>query len=147
MKWVQISSNSSHQVYELWDNDEKQLAFSYHVAHGTVRILSTEPRVFQLHKKGFLKNRIQLLNEYGIKMATLVEDVDTGSGHIEVEEKKFRFSIHNRLYKEAFIFSDDSDKPFITCELPLTLHNYKVLLLVLCWHKMQHQKKKLLQPA
>ena len=147
MKWVQISSNSSHQVYELWDNEEKQLAFSYHVGHGTIRILSTEPRVFQLHKKGFLKNRIQLLNEYGIKMAALIEEGDPGSGQIEIDEKKLRFSIHNRLYKEAFIFSDESDKPSITCDLPATLNSYKVLLLVLCWYKMQHQKKESLQSA
>jgi len=147
MKWVQISSDSSHQVYELWDNEEKQLAFSYHVAHGTIRILSDEPRVFQLHKKGFLKNRTRLLNEYGIKMATLVEDIEASSGHIEMDDKKFRFSIHNRLYKEVFIYSDDSEKAFITCDLPSALNNYKTLLLVLCWYKLQHQKKELLQSA
>jgi hypothetical protein len=147
MKWVQISSNSSHQVYELWNNEEKLIAFSYHVVHGTIRIVSDEPRVFLLRKEGFLKNRTVLLNEYGFKMASLFEETETSSGHIEIDEKKFRFSIHNRLYKEVFIFSADSEKPFITCDLPPALNNYKALLLVLCWYKFQPQKKQLLQSA
>lgn len=147
MKWVQISSNSSHQVYELWDNKEKLIAFNYHVVHGTIRIVSDEPRVFLLRKEGFLKNRTVLLNEYGFKMATLFEETEAQSGQIEIDEKKFRFSIHNRLYKEVFIFSYDSDKPFITCDLPSALNNYKALLLVLCWFRSQHHKKELLQSA
>jgi len=147
MKWVQISSNSRQQVYELWDNEEKILAFSYEVEKGTIRILSGEPRIFFLRKQGFLKNRTVLLNEYGIKMATLFEETETHSGQIEVDQKKFKFSIHKGLLKEVFVYATDTEKPFITCDLPSTLNNYIAQLLVLCWYKLQPQKKQLLQSA
>src|SRR5207244_6456076 len=104
MKWVLISSNSRQQVYELWNNEEKLIAFSYHVIHGTIRIISDEPRVFLLRKEGFLKNKTVLLNEYGIKMAVLIEETETNSGLIEVDENKLHFSIYNRLYIEVSIY-------------------------------------------
>ena len=147
MKWVLISSNSRQQVYELWNNEEKLIAFSYHVVHGTIRIISDEPRVFLLRKEGFLKNRTVLLNEYGIKMATLFEETETHTGIIEADEKKFKYSIHKGLLKEVFIYAGDSEKPFITCDLPSALSNYTALLLILSWYKLQPQKKKLLQSA
>jgi len=147
MKWVLKSSNLRQQVYELWDNEEKLIAFSYHVVHGTIRIVSDEPRVFLLRKEGFLKNRTVLLNEYGIKMATLIEETETQIGLIEIDQKKLKYSIHKGLLKEVFIYADDSEKPFITCDLPSTLSNYMAQLLVLCWYKQQPQKKVLLQSA
>jgi hypothetical protein len=147
MKWVQITSNANHKGYELWDNEEKLIAFSYHVVHGTIRIVSDEPRVFLLRKEGFLKNRTVLLNEYGFKMAALFEETEAQSGQIEIEEKKFKYSIHKGLLKEVFIYAADAERPFIVCDLPSALNNYIALLLVLCWFKMQHQKKELLQSA
>src|SRR5213592_4079230 len=116
MKWVLISSNPRQQIYELWNNEKKLLVFTYHVIHGTIRIISEEPRVFLLRKEGFLKNRTVLMNEYGIKIATLTEETESQTGSIEIDEKKLHYSIHNRLYKEVFIYSADSEKLLITCD-------------------------------
>jgi hypothetical protein len=147
MKWVLANSNQHQQVYELWNNEEKLMAFSHHVIRGTIRIVSDDPRVFQLRKEGFLKNRTVLLNEYGIKLATLFEETETQNGLIEMEQKKFRYSIHNRLYKEVFIYAGEEKTPLFSCDLPSTLNHHRALLLVLCWFNLQPQKKGLLQPA
>ena len=148
MKWIQVSSHHHQQhIYELWNNEEKLVAFSFHSGHGTIRVLSDHPRVFQLRKEGFLRNRTALLNEYGIKIAAIVEETDLQIGSIEIEEKKFKYAIHNRLYKDVFIYEGENETPFVTCELPAALHNYKALLLLLCWYKLQPQNKKQLQSA
>lgn len=147
MKWVLVSSDHHQQVFELWDKDEKLFACSYHREHGTIRIISDEPRVFQLRKEGFLKTRTALLNEYGIKMVSIVEESDLQIGLIEADRKKFKYSIHNRIYKEVFIYEGENETPFITCDLPSHLNNYRVLLLLLCWYKLQPQKKEILQTA
>jgi len=144
MKWTLVSSNGHYEIYELWDNKEKLLAFSYHVVHGTARIFSDEPRVFILRKEGFLKTKTALLNEYGIKMAILTEETDTHSGLIEMDRKKLTFFIHNH---EVLIYSAESEKPVIVCDLPVSLSNYMAQILLLCWYKLQPQKTGLLQTA
>jgi hypothetical protein len=148
MKWVQANSNNHRlHIYELRAGEEKLVAFSYQPGNGTIRIASDHRRVFQLRKEGFRKNRTALLNEYGVRIASIVEETDIQTGSIDIEEKKFRWAIHNRLNKDVFIYEGDNEAPIVVCELPPVLTNHKALLLVLCWYKLQPQKQTLLQTA
>jgi hypothetical protein len=145
MKWILANATARQHINELWDEGEKLLSFSQQLAHGTIRTLSKNPRVFLLRKQGFKKNKTVLLNEYGIKIATLTEENPMRLGTIEIEEKKLVFSIQNHLHKTALISDAITEKPLMSCELPS--NSYIAQLLLLCWYQFEILKKTLLEPV
>jgi hypothetical protein len=143
MKWILANATDQQHVYELWNEDEKLISFSQQLAHGTIRIISKNPRVFILRNQRFNKNKTELLNEYGIKIATLTEENPMKFGYIDLEEKKLLFTIQNYLHKTALISDAVSEKKLVTCELPP--NSYIAPLLILCWYQFELQEKEMLE--
>jgi hypothetical protein len=143
MKWILANATSQQHIYELWNDYEKLISFSQQLAHGTIRIISKNPRVFILHQQRFNKNKTDLLNEYGVKIATLTEETPLKFGFIDLDDKKLIFTIHNHLHKTALISDAVSEKKLLSCELDS--NTYIAQLLILCWYQFELQEKEMLE--
>ncbi len=98
MKWTLLSAAENQESFGLFHNDQKLLTLEFHPFTNSGRIDHTgEKRVFMIRKEGFLKNKIVLRNEYGMRMGQLVYD-KTGpqSGYLELENEKFEYPIKRK---------------------------------------------------
>jgi len=148
MKWEIIASSSKQEIYELWQNEKKQFTLEFHPATNSARIeYAHEKRVFMIRKEGFLRNKTVLCNEYGIRLGQLVHE--SKEDFLELNNKRFFYSIHNNPLAELIIYKESKDRPLIICGLqvnkgnpPLQITNNRTLpanahsslLLALCWY-------------
>lgn len=149
MNWINVSNNPRHEVYDLVDDKGTHLlTLSINIKAGTARIdYKNEKRVFLIGKEGFFNSKTILRNEYGIKVAQMgYENWHDKEGVIEFDDKKFHYQIHNNPLAELIIYTEDSNKPLITCGLSAFDNNPSVyfrkkyattdtsLLMALCWY-------------
>lgn len=139
MKWLSLSNNSRHEIYELWNNEVKLLTLAFQPGPGTLRISTgEEKRVFLLGREGFLRSRTVLRNEYGIRMGQLsYESSQDNSGYLEYNNEKFNYSIEKDLLPILVI--SKQGETFAVCELPVvSKKNFKIsndlLILTLSWY-------------
>lgn len=134
MKWLLVNSSSRQEIYELWNNDGKVLTIYSHPDKGTLRIATEdEKRVFLIGKEGFLRRRIVLRNEYGIRMGQLTYDgIQDNQGSLEVEDEQFYYLVGNGSPVEATIFKNS--ETLVICELPAVAKDHDLLILTLCWY-------------
>ncbi len=149
MKWLFISSNPHQEIYELWNKEKKLLKLNYHPDSETLRISANdEKRVFLIGRKGFLRSRIVLRNEYGVRMGQLnYENSQDNLGSIEVYDERFNYSVQNNFPPKAVIYKNTE---MITgCELPSIPKNnpnhanHDLLILILCWYMSTTVKKQI----
>ncbi|HET9824515.1 MAG TPA: hypothetical protein VFP87_04240 [Chitinophagaceae bacterium] len=147
MKWLRVSSNSRHENYELWNSDEKLLTVNYYSEKGSIRINTHhEKRVFLIGKQGFLRSRIVLRNEYGIRMGQLTYDGNQDNrGSIELSDEHFTYLIQDGSSFGAAIYNNS--EMLLTCELPPASANHDMLILTLCWYISSAVKTKIQEYA
>ena len=103
-------------------------------------------RKFIIEKKGLLRTRNILRNEYGIKMGQVIfEKAHNQEGTIEIEDHHLQYAIYNKPVTELVIYKTSKDEPLFVCGLinnteptfgfqkNLPDAEYAALLLVLCW--------------
>ncbi len=150
MKWVVASSSAKQEIYELWDEDKKLLTLDFHPFTNMARIESAdEKRVFLIRKEGFLRNKIVLRNEYGMKMGHLgYEKGLSNEGFVDLDNEHFTYRIDNNPIAELKIFRDSKEEPLVVCKLKPKNGNASVhfnkggelsasehmLLMSLCWY-------------
>lgn len=138
MKWLSVSSKLPQEIYELWNNDEKLLNLSYHPGAGALRITTLqEKRVFLVRKEGFLRNRLVLRNEYGVRIGQLNhEGSQDNLGTIEFNNEKFNYSIRAGATPGLVVYKETA--PVFVSELPSAKTfgsaNHDILILVLYWY-------------
>jgi hypothetical protein len=134
MKWHLVNSSSRQEIYELRNNDEKVLTIYSHPDKGTLRIATDEEkRVFLIGKEGFLRRRIVLRNEYGIRMGQLIYNgIQENQGSLEVDDEEFYYHIGNGSPVEATIFKNS--ETLLICELPAVAKDHDLLILALGWY-------------
>jgi hypothetical protein len=138
MKWQIAKSTLKQEVYELLDKEKKLLTLEFHPATNSARIeYAHEKRVFLIRKEGFLRSKIVLCNEYGIRLGYLVQD--NKESYIELNNEKFFFDINKNPMPELIIYKESKDRPVAICELnikdnTLQPNLYSSLLLALCWY-------------
>jgi hypothetical protein len=134
MKWLLVNNNSRHEIYELWNNEEKLLTIDYYPDKRSLRLHShDEKRSFLIRKEGFLRSRTVLRNEYGIRMGQLIFDNSyDNQGTVEVSDQQFSYLIHDTSNREAAIYK--MSEMLLTCELPAANGNDDLLILTLCWY-------------
>ena len=146
MKWLSISGDSREKIYELRENKETLLTLAFHPASGTIRISTDdEKRVFLIEKEGFLRSRMVLRNEYGIKMGQINHD---GSqeihGNIDISEDQFTYTLNGSSPVKVAIHKNGNI--LFVCELPDILktqqrRDHDVLILTLGWYISYAVKK------
>lgn len=150
MKWLSISSESRQRIYELRENQEKLLDLTYHPASGTIRISTNdEKRVFLIGREGFIRSRVVLRNEYGIRMGQLShEGGQDNQGNIEISGEQFNYTLENKSNKSALYKNGEI---LVVFDLPEASRSFSngadndLLILTLCWYffvavKMQEEE-------
>jgi hypothetical protein len=134
MKWLLVSSSLRQEMYELWNSDEKLLTIYSHPDKGTLRIATDDAkRVFLVGKEGFLRSRMVLRNEYGVRMGQLISDgMQETQGSLVVYDEEFYYHIGNDSPREAVIYKNS--EILVTCELPAVAKDHDLLILALCWY-------------
>jgi len=151
MKWLVASLTNEQQVFELWDEQKKLLTLEFHPSMNTARIdAAGERRVFLLRREGFLRNRVVLRNEYGMKMGQIAyEKSNVADGVLELDEERFLFSVEAiNGQPELRIYRETKDVPLVISQVVSntlsgrTLFNGKadftdaenMLLMTSCWY-------------
>ena len=134
MKWLLIGSSLRQQTYELWNGDEKLLTISSHPDKGNLRIATDEAkRIFSIGKEGFLRSRMVLRNEYGVRVGQLTYDgIQEKLGSLIVSDQEFEYHIGNDSPRKASIYNNSGN--LVTCELPAVAKDHNLLILALCWY-------------
>ncbi len=90
MKWIKVKSSADHTVYELWHDDHRSLTLTLSSSGFTKIERDDLRRKFIIEKKGLLRTRTILRNEYGIKMGQVVfEKAHIQEGIIEIEDHHY----------------------------------------------------------
>jgi hypothetical protein len=146
MKWLSLSVDSREKMYELKENKQTLLTLTFHPASKTIRISSEdEKRVFLLEKKGLLKSRTVLRNEYGVKMGQINHDSNHDiQGAIEIEEDQFTYTLYDNAPSKVAVYRN-GDILFV-CEMPEILKTHQkrdrdLLILTLGWYISYAVKK------
>ena len=147
MKWEMSLSTPNKEVYELWNDGQKLLSVDVHPFTNSARIeYAAERRVFLIRREGFLRNKIVLCNEYGIRLAQM--PYESGENVIHLNEERFTYTIENKVRPQFSIFRELNYAPLVVCQLNIdkeTGDNGKrhkavtesvqsILLLALCWY-------------
>ena len=148
MKWV-LANQSSTAInkYQLTEGDAIKLELKYNVSQQSVRISSEEShRLFFIDKTGLWHNRTIIKNEYGVETGRLSFDKLHQTGSIEVEGKKYHYTIRQKERPQLVLFEHTISMPLAVCDLSqapsftsLKTTQYSseecaCLLLGLCWY-------------
>lgn len=100
MKWLASFASNTQEIYELWNEDQKLLTLDFHPLTNSARIeYRGRRRVFMIRREGFLKNRIILRNEYGMRMGQLhYEKSNLSAGSLELDGELFNYNIRQGEY-------------------------------------------------
>jgi hypothetical protein len=148
MRWETIASNSGNEIYHLYKGDKKLLTLTLNPFSSSARVeCEKEKRVFLIRKEGFLRNKIVLRNEYGVKIGELGHE--NKENFIVVNEERFYYTTQNNPLAQLILYKESKDQPFVVCGLSVKEGNTSVhfekdknlqdtshpsLLMALCWY-------------
>jgi len=144
MNWETVTSGLGHRVYALWSNGHKILTLAFNSSSNFVKIESEgEKRAFTIRYEGFLKNKLVMRNEYGIRMGYV--SAETKENLVAFNDDKLYYTITNDKEPRLIIYKDSIDNPLTICELKLDNEvsilpsvkptaTHQSLLLALCWY-------------
>lgn len=148
MRWEYAAESAQHEVYRLIHDDKVLLTLTINPRSQSARVeCNKDQRVFLVRREGFLKSKIVLRNEYGIRIG----EIRNGGpdAFIEVDGRRFRFTLRNNPLAELALYAEDRKEPLITCGLkieggstavqvdrntPLHHLSHPSLLMALCWY-------------
>jgi len=120
MKWIMNPTALSFEHYTLFEKDAPvlDLKFNYHT--NTARIsLEGEKRAFMIDNASSLRNKILLLNEYGLEFGQLsYENEISSEGFVQIENKELRYVIDSSIQPRVIFYNESSPVPVISCLLP-----------------------------
>jgi predicted glycosyltransferase len=147
MNWETVTSGIGQKVYALWGNGRKLLTLAFNSSSNFVKIESGgEKRAFTLRYEGFLKNKMVMRNEYGVRIGHVSSE---NKEHlIAFNDEKLFYTITNDKEPQVIVYKESVDKPLVVCALKLdndksVLPSVKPaatqqsLLLALCWYLFQ----------
>lgn len=144
MNWETVTSGIGHKVYALWNNGRKLLTLGFNSGSNFAKIeYGDEKRAFTLRYEGFLKTKMVMRNEYGVRIAQI--SAENKENIIALNDEKLFYTITDDKEPQVIIYKESIDKPLAVCNLSLnndksilpsvkpsaTQHS---LLLTLCWY-------------
>lgn len=148
MRWETVASTSNNEVYHLYKDDKKILTLAFNPFSNSARVeCEKQKRIFLVRKEGFLRNKIVLRNEYGIKIGELGHE--NKENFIDVNDDRFYYTFRNNPLAELVLYKESEDQPFVTCSLgakegdpavtftkakKLSDTTHPGLLMALCWY-------------
>ncbi|TMI68610.1 MAG: hypothetical protein E6H09_22135 [Bacteroidetes bacterium] len=143
MNWETVTSGLGQKVYALRNEGRKILTLAFNSSSNFVKLESEgEKRAFTLRYEGFLKNRLVMRNEYGIRIGHVISE--NKENLIAFNDEKFYYAITEDKEPKLIIYKDSIDAPLAVCELSLDKEGVlpsikpadtqQSLLLALCWY-------------
>ncbi|HEX4877691.1 MAG TPA: hypothetical protein VFV31_13535 [Chitinophagaceae bacterium] len=148
MRWVSANGSKEHEIYHLYNGDNKLLTLTLNIFSNSARIeCNKEKRVFILRKEGFLRNKTVLRNEYGIKIGEL--GTENKEYFIDINDQRYFYTVHNNPIAELVVYKDVKENPAVVCGLSTeeggtSIHfskgnsikdaTHPGLLMALCWY-------------
>jgi hypothetical protein len=146
MKWVYVNQPSVYiRKYQLTEGDNTKLIIKYNLDQQSVRISSEENhRLFFIDKTGLWHNKTILKNEYGVEIGRLAIDKVHGTGFIEIEGKKYYYTLQNN--SQLVVFEHTVTMPLAVCNMTeapsfaslsaniYSNEEYACFLLGICWY-------------
>ncbi len=146
MKWVYVNQPSVYiRKYQLTEGDNTKLIIKYNLDQQSVRISSEENhRLFFIDKTGLWHNKTILKNEYGVEIGRLAIDKVHGTGIIEIEGKKYFYTLQNN--SQLVVFEHSVSMPLAVCDMTdapsfgslsankYSNEEYACFLLGICWY-------------
>jgi len=147
--YLKLITASPYPKFEVYEEDKVVMRIKIDPEMQAVRITHNENRrVFFLAEEKLRKMTVTtLLNEYSQPLGTLIKDKSNGSGKIEVEGTKLRYSMTDRPNKEITLFEINTRFEVLNCKienealLP-ALNNISYLLFSLSWFTFLVKEKK-----
>jgi hypothetical protein len=152
MNWETVTSGIGFKAYTLWSNGRKLLTMGFQPSSNFVKIESEgEKRAFTIRYEGFLKNKMVMRNEYGVRIGQV--STENKENLIAFNDEKLHYLITNDKEPQVIIYKDSPDKPLASCALKLDNEKgilssvkpsatHQSLLLALCWYIFQHVASK-----
>lgn len=148
MKWVLTDQSFiAIKKYQLTEGDAVKLELKYNLEQQSVRISSEEShRLFFIDKTGLWHNKTILKNEYGVEIGKLSIDRVHFTGHIDIEGKRYQFTIQQKPQLQLVLFEHTISMPLAVCDLTLapsfmslqpgkySSEECACFLLGLCWY-------------
>ena len=148
MRWETVTSISTNEVYHLYKDDKKILTLALNPFSNSAKVeCEKQKRIFHFRKEGFLRNKMILRNEYGIRIGELGNE--SKGNFIDINGERFYYTIQNNPKAELILYKESKDKPFVTCSLgskdgdpavtftkdnKLSETTHPGLLMALCWY-------------
>lgn len=147
MKWETVTSTIGHTAFALWNNGRKLVTLAFNPASNAARIeYGDEKRVYLIRKEGFLKNKLVLCNEYGIRIGHAGSE--NNAKFIMLDNQRYFYDLNNDQEPALTIYKESRDKPLATCTLDIAEMNrwdwgkkssftdkaYYTLLMALCFY-------------
>jgi len=144
MNWETVTSGIGQKVYTLWNDGRKLLTMGFQSSSNFVKIEAEgEKRAFTIRYEGFLKNKMVMRNEYGVRIGQVSSE--NKENMIAFNDEKLYYTITNDQEPRVIVYKESPDKPLAVCALKLdndksvipsvkasaTQHS---LLLALCWY-------------
>ncbi len=144
MNWETVKSGIGQKVYALWNNGHKLLTLAFNSSSNYARIeYAGEKRAFTIRYEGFLKNKMVMRNEYGVRIGSV--STENKENLIALNDEKLHYTITEDKEPKVIIYKDSIEDPLAICDLTLgsdksilpsikpaaTQHS---LLLALCWY-------------
>ncbi|HET6995497.1 MAG TPA: hypothetical protein VFI06_10975 [Chitinophagaceae bacterium] len=143
MNWETVTSGLGQKVYALRNGGRKILTLAFNSSSNFVKLESEgEKRAFTLRYEGFLKNRLVMRNEYGIRIGHVTSE--NKENLIAFNDEKFFYTITQEKEPNLIIYKDSVEIPLAVCALSLDKEGvlssvkpaatHQSLLLALCWY-------------
>jgi hypothetical protein len=151
MNWETVTSGIGYKAYALWSNGRKLLTLGFQSSSNFVKIESEgEKRAFTIRYEGFLKTKMVMRNEYGIRIGSV--STENKENLIAFNDEKLHYTITNDKEPQVIIYKESPDQPLAVCALQLDNDKsilpavkpsatHQSLLLALCWYLFQSVAK------
>jgi hypothetical protein len=154
MRWQSVKSSIGYSMYALWNNGRKLLTLVFNSSSNAARIeYEGQKRVFLIRKEGFLKNKIVLRNEYGIRIG--YAGTENNEDFIVLDHERYFYEIANSAEHQLTIYKESPDHPLAVCTLSVESRDLFIdlagrnrlkdeakynLVMMLCWYLFQPAK-------
>lgn len=144
MNWETVTSGIGHKVYVLWNNGRKLLTLAFNSSSHFVKIETEgQKRAFTIRYEGFLKNRLVMRNEYGVRIGHVA--TENKENLIAFNDEKMFYSITGDKEPKLVLYKESASSPLVECVLKLDNEKsilpsvkpnatHQSLLLALCWY-------------
>lgn len=118
MKWETVTSTIGHSAYALWNNGRKLVTLAFNPLSNAARIeYENEKRVYLIRREGFLKNKLVLCNEYGVRLAHTASE--NKASFIVLNNQRYFYDFDNEREPALTFYKGSRDQPLAVCTMSI----------------------------